>query len=706
MKPEEFDNVSLDYLMGVLSPEEKKRFTESLSEEEKVDFAEKQRLFKLVQQEEVVASQDLVNKIMTKVDQEVVVNRSSRYFGGLRLKSFAAPSAATITAIVAVLLFQREPLPISGTHRPVIEAEKPIVEKEEMAKNYLVNQLKNDNERARKNTRVAAKKLTGERAEVMRPELGSIDNTRSSDGSLKGVSPQSTLMEGDELRASARVSPDQSHEGRFYQTAVGALPQPPTIQSEQYGVYSESGPVLTANQPVSTFSIDVDTGSYTNVRKLLRMGALPPKSAVRTEEMLNYFDYSYPESAGEEPFSFSYEAAPSPFNSEKVYLKLGIKAKTSPRDDNQGWNLVFLVDVSGSMMDADKLPLLKDSMKILAERMRPQDRLSIVTYSGNSTIALEPTSGREKDKIFTAINQLAAGGSTNGSGGILAAYAQAERHKIDGGVNRVILATDGDFNVGISSFDGLVKLVEEKRRTGITLTTLGVGRGNYNEQNLEQLANKGNGNYFYLDSIDEASRVLGSQLVSNMEVVAKDVKLQIEFNPAKVISYRLVGYDNRVLRNEDFKDDTVDAGEIGAGHTVTALYELVLDGSKAASALMQDELRYQPAIRQPVSVEATNLSELAFLKIRYKAPNGEQSRLLQFPLKAERIADDSSKTTDDFRFAAAVGGFGQLLAESRFTEGLSLSQVRELATGAIGADTEGKRKEFLELVNLAIELRR
>jgi Ca-activated chloride channel family protein len=782
MNTQEFENRSLDLLMGRLTPEEKEQFLSSLSASERADFDEKERIFNLVKkagESKASPSTGLVDRIMTQVKQEEVKKQTRGFMNINTFKKVAVPSAMTITALVALMLVQKDPELLRAKPRIAIQAEQPAPEvrveqklkfaeqdlnraeltaKIPPAELSLSNNEELEKEVQYKNDKGTLSELSVNRVQKLEaaPMVGAKDEKRRDSlqvemkvgdsevqekkalkgkvASIRGVAdmdaagapapisdiPASTLNELDKTvsaglgaRAGNLPSREVAKEyGGFRQsttilqaTSLASTYSPSTnsIEGDRYGQYEELGPILTSTESTSTFSIDVDTGGYTNIRKMIQSGTLPPQSAVRVEEMINYFDYTYPESPGAEPFSFSYEAAPSPFDSSKVFLKLGIKAKAAQVNEDQGWNLVFLVDVSGSMNEQDKLPLLKDSMKVFVEHMRPQDRLSIVTYAGNAGVVLEPTSGNQKDKIFGAINQLGAGGSTNGSGGIMAAYQQAELHKIKDGVNRVILATDGDFNVGVSNFDGLVKLIEEKRKTGITLTTLGVGRGNYNEQNLEQLADKGNGNYFYLDSLDEASRVLGSKLASNMEMVAKDVKLQIEFNPSKVTAYRLIGYDNRNLRNEDFKNDAIDAGEIGAGHTVTAIYELVLNGSKAAEALKQDEKRY--AASKVVSNEGESISELAFLKIRYKAPNEDVSKLLQFPLKPERIAGSFNDTTDDFRFSAAVSGFGQELRGSRFAGDISLGTVKEIASKAIGSDKDGKRKEFLELVNRAMGLK-
>lgn len=476
-------------------------------------------------------------------------------------------------------------------------------------------------------------------------------------------------------------------------------------QGESYIARAENSNQIVRSEPVSTFSIDVDTASYSNVRRFLQAGSLPPVDAVRTEELLNYFNYDYPVQA-DQPFTLSYEIAPSPLEPQKLLLKLGIKTR-SAAEQRKPWNLVLLVDVSGSMADQQKLPLLKAALPLLVEKMTAQDSLSIVTYAGKAGVLLPATSGQNSSAIYAAIQSLGSAGGTNGAGGINVAYDVAQRAFIENGVNRVILMTDGDFNVGITDRSELLRLIEDKRRTGITLTTVGVGTGNLNDGTLEQLANKGNGNYFYLDSYKEARKVLSEQLVSNVEVVAHDVKLQIEFNPQQVYQYRLLGYENRSLRREEFNADHIDAGEIGPDHSVTALYELVPAGS-AGRVGSVDALRYQtaaPAEQDDVVLQPNN-SELGFLKIRFKYPNQTRSELREFKIKAADVRTNWKSTSNDFRFAAAVAYFAQTLrGSSEFTDP-ELEQVLELATGAIGLDRLGERREFIDLVRSAQALRR
>lgn len=462
---------------------------------------------------------------------------------------------------------------------------------------------------------------------------------------------------------------------------------------EKYLQHKPSSRIMVSDQATSTFSIDVDTGSYTNARRFLSQGQLPPADAIRTEEFINYFDYNYPKQS-DKPFSFNYEIAPAPLNPDRFLLKLGIKARDA-KELSTPWNLTFLVDVSGSMQEPNKLPLLKRSLKLLVNNMRAEDKMSLVTYAGQAGVVIEGASIKDKDKMLSAIDQLDAGGSTAGSAGIETAYSVTEKHKV-AGVNRVILTTDGDFNVGITSHEELLKLISKKRASNITLTTIGFGDGNYQEATMEQLANKGNGNYYYIDGYQEARKLFTEQLAGMAEVVAKDVKLQIEFNPAHVKQYRLIGYDNRTLANHEFNDDQIDAGEIGLGHTVTALYEIVLTDSKLAKELSTDS-RY--AKEKAVEIPAEKLpNELAFLKVRFKAPNADKSELLEFPIEKVQVKKSADLASVDFNFAASVFYFAEKLRGLEFASAYSYQQIEQLAEKNLGADTFGYRREFLELV--------
>ena len=466
------------------------------------------------------------------------------------------------------------------------------------------------------------------------------------------------------------------------------------VYREQYQKI-ESNPVqAVAQQPVSTFSIDVDTGAYANVRRFLNDGSLPPKDAVRLEELVNYFPYAYPKPEGDVPFSVATELATTPWNPETRLLRVAIKATELSAAELPPANLVFLVDVSGSMDRREGLPMVQSTLKLLVDQLRPQDRVALVTYAGNASVVLESTAGSEKAKIRTAIDQLTAGGSTAGESGIQLAYQEAQKGMLEGGINRILLATDGDFNVGISDFETLKQLAADKRKTGVSLTTLGFGTDNYNEQLMEQLADAGDGNYAYIDNLREARKVLVDQLSSTLAVVAKDVKIQVEFNPAEVSEYRLLGYENRALKREDFSNDKVDAGEIGAGHTVTALYEVVPVGAKG----WLEPLRYAQ-----VKEQQGKAGEIAWLRLRYKAPQGGASQLVERPI-SQGEATPIAEASDDLRFAAAVAAFAQQLKDAKYTGSFGLADSAKLARGAKGEDPFGLRGEFVQLVELAQSL--
>ncbi|POA39411.1 VWA domain-containing protein [Pseudomonas sp. GW456-12-1-14-TSB6] len=463
-------------------------------------------------------------------------------------------------------------------------------------------------------------------------------------------------------------------------------------QREQYAKLADNPIHSVAETPVSTFSADVDTGAYANVRRLLNQGRLPPEGAVRLEEMVNYFPYDYALPSDGSPFGVTTELAASPWNPHTRLLRIGIKASDRAVAELAPANLVFLVDVSGSMDRPEGLPRVKSTLKLLVDQLREQDRVSLVVYAGESRVVLEPTSGREKAKIRTAIEQLTAGGSTAGASGIELAYQMAQQAFIPNGINRILLATDGDFNVGISDFDSLKQMAVDKRKTGISLTTLGFGVDNYNEHLMEQLADAGDGNYAYIDNLREARKVLVDQLGSTLAVVAKNVKLQVEFNPAQVSEYRLLGYENRALKREDFSNDKVDAGEIGAGHTVTALYEIVPTGEQG----WLEPLRYG----KTDAVVSEKKGELAMLRVRYQRPEGGKSLLIERP-----IASQVAPASEDLRFAAAVAAFSQQLKDGRYTGEFSLKDTEALARGARGDDRFGLRNEFVQLVELAQSLR-
>ncbi|MGN7743396.1 vWA domain-containing protein [Pseudomonas sp. 22526] len=469
---------------------------------------------------------------------------------------------------------------------------------------------------------------------------------------------------------------------------------------EQYQNLPDNPIHSVAQAPVSTFSVDVDTGAYANVRRLLNQGSLPPQGAVRLEELVNYFPYDYALPGDGSPFGVTTEIAPSPWNPHTRLLRIGIKASDRAVAELAPANLVFLVDVSGSMDRREGLPLVQSTLKLLVDQLREQDRVSLVVYAGESRVVLEPTSGRDKAKIRNAIEQLTAGGSTAGASGIQLAYQMARQGFIKNGINRILLATDGDFNVGISDFDRLKQMAVEQRKSGVSLTTLGFGVDNYNEHLMEQLADAGDGNYAYIDNLREARKVLVDQLSSTLAVVAKDVKLQVEFNPAQVSEYRLLGYENRALKREDFNNDKVDAGEIGAGHTVTALYEIVPKGEQG----WLEPLRYGQAQAKTSSESSIKGDELAMLRVRYQAPQGGSSRLIERPILASQQHGKLAQASDDLRFAAAVAAFAQQLKDGRYTGDFGLKDSVALARGAKGEDPFGLRGEFVQLAELAQSL--
>ncbi len=467
------------------------------------------------------------------------------------------------------------------------------------------------------------------------------------------------------------------------------------LYRESYQHFESQQVMRVTSDPVSTFSIDVDTGAYTNMRRWLDRGQLPPQDAVRVEEFVNYFDYDYPLPEDRQtPFRVSTEIAATPWNPDTRLLRIGIQGYKVPQAQLPASNLVFLIDVSGSMNTADKLPLLQQALTLLVNQLGARDRISMVVYAGASGVVLPPTAGDHKADILAALQQLRAGGSTNGAAGIRLAYQLAQQNYIPAGVNRVILATDGDFNVGLASTQELLDLIQRKRKTGIALTTLGFGSGNYNDHLLEQLADEGNGNYAYIDRLNEARKVLSEELSATLLTIAKDVKIQIEFNPARVAEYRLIGYENRALNEEDFANDKVDAGDIGAGHRVTALYEISLVG---AGGQRLPPRRYQADTASARSSQSFN-QELAYLRIRYKLPGESISKLIESPVMD---SGSNARGSDSFNFAASVAAFGQKLRGGKYLESFSFTDIAQLARRSRGDDPLGYRSEFMQLVSLA-----
>lgn len=472
------------------------------------------------------------------------------------------------------------------------------------------------------------------------------------------------------------------------------------FNTESYDYITDNPFLKAKDNPLSTFSIDVDAASYSNIRRFVNDGQLPPAGAVRIEEMVNYFTYQYPQPVNDAPFSVNTELAACPWNQQHKLLLIGLQGKKIPAESLPPANLVFLVDVSGSMDEPNKLPLVQSSLKLLTDQLRPQDKVALVVYAGNAGVVLPSTSGESTITIKQAIDQLQAGGSTAGGKGIQLAYKIARKNFIKNGNNRVILCTDGDFNVGMSSDDELESLIEKERESGVFLTVLGYGMGNYKDSKMQKLADKGNGNHAYIDGISEARKVLVNEFGGTLFVIAKDVKLQIEFNPQKVQSYRLIGYENRLLAKEDFNNDTKDAGELGSGHTVTALYEVVPAGVTDPSTDNVDPLRYQNPSKT-VKVSAFR-DELVNIKLRYKNPGEDVSNLLQYPLMEKTVEINS--TSANFRFASAVAAFGMLLRDSKYKGTADFKLVSSLAGKALDNDKEGYRKEFLQLVEKASTL--
>jgi len=513
-------------------------------------------------------------------------------------------------------------------------------------------------------------------------DLGKIEQERLKKDKAANEKKENVMYEMD-----AMAAPSMSGTGIIRRESTELF------NTEEYSKITENNFKKVTDDPLSTFSIDVDAASYANVRRFIdQMNQLPYADAVRIEEMINYFDYDYKQPEKGLPFSINTEISECPWNKENKLVHIGLQGRKMEQGSSVKSNFVFLLDVSGSMEDPNKLPLLKKSFSMLVEALNPSDRIAIVVYAGAAGVILPSTEVKQKKTILDALEKLQTGGSTAGGEGIKLAYDIAEKYLIKNGNNRIILATDGDFNVGVSSTSELVKMMEEKRNKGIFLTILGFGMGNYKDGRMEEMADKGNGNYYYIDGILEAKKVLVTELAGTMFTIAKDVKIQIEFNPVKVESYRLVGYENRLLNKEDFDNDKKDAGELGAGHNVTALYEIV----PTKKAVKVDNLKYQ-AIE--TKKDAYTTDEIMNIKLRYKEPKEDQSKLIQVALKY--IESPGAKTSDNFRFSAAVAEFGMLLRDSQFKKDSSFDQVLELAKASKGRDDFGYRAEFIQLVEKA-----
>ena len=485
----------------------------------------------------------------------------------------------------------------------------------------------------------------------------------------------------------------------YYLSSV-IFPYPREVNTEEYEAFKENRFLSAIQHPLSTFSLDVDGASYSNIRRMINQGQMPSKDVVRVEEIVNYFNYDYPQPSDGYPVRIVTETAVCPWNKKHNMVRIGVKAKEIPSETLPVSNFVFLLDVSGSMFSANKLPLVKASMKLLVNNLRPKDRVAIVTYAGAAGEVLPSTSASDKQKIMEALDNLQAGGSTAGGAGIQLAYKIAEKNLVKGGNNRVILCTDGDFNVGVSSPTELESLIESKRKSGVFLTVLGYGMGNYKDNKLQTLAQKGNGNHAYIDNLQEANKVLVNEFGGTMYAVAKDVKLQVEFNPNFVNAYRLIGYESRLLNDEDFNDDTKDAGELGAGHTVTALYEIVPVGVNVPVGSV-DKLKYQQTKNDVSLPKFADSKELLTVKLRYKEPDKDVSRKLEVPVLANRMNLNASQ---DFNFAMAAAMFGQLLRDSDFTGNAKYSDVINLARKGLGNDPNGYRHEFIRLAEAVEQL--
>ena len=531
--------------------------------------------------------------------------------------------------------------------------------------------------------------VTGYGATKKKNLTGSVQREAKADKMLQGR-VAGAVVRGNTSWPSPATKQTRNHNYRLQDNADAYF------NTEDYDGITENRFLAVKDNPLSTFSIDVDAASYSNVRRFLNSGQLPPAGAVRIEEMINYFHYDYPQPTGDKPFSIHTELSEAPWNKDHRLVLVSLQGKKIETENIPASNLVFLIDVSGSMDVENKLPLVKQSMKLLTDQLREKDKVAIVVYAGNAGLVLPATSGANIQTIKDAIDRLDAGGSTAGGEGIKLAYKIARQNFIQSGNNRVILCTDGDFNVGVSSDADMEKLIEQERKSGVFLTVLGYGMGNYKDNKMQKLADKGNGNHAYIDDMAEAKKVLVSEFGGTLFTIAKDVKLQVEFNPAKVQAYRLIGYENRMLNKEDFNNDKKDAGELGSGHTVTALYEVIPVGVKSDFIEKVDPLKYR---FEKSNTENNNSPELMTVKFRYKDPHGEKSKLIEHPVVDGHIA--LNNTSGNFRFAAAVAQFGMLLTQSEFAQQSSYNNVLALANSAIGNDQEGYRKGFLQLVKKA-----
>lgn len=722
MKHTEFEELFLDYIEGLLPEAQRSELQAELARDPVLaqKLADYRNIIALEQRAAVVHSTPSLGFATRVIEttKERDENFLRRLFMGLLVENrkWFATGATVLAAGLVVVMANRTPQEMITITRPATNAATNVAhgaiegkQKESVAKVEELARVephgdKKAADQPGKEPLAAAAPVNGAAqgslVDALEASTGPIYRAGAADAGAAANTAPPAFGKALSGTTSGITTDSRERSAEIYSNMTNVLSSPSIQQApernERYIGEKLSQPILAAQNGVSTFSIDVDTASYTNTRRYLQSGHLPPAEAVRTEEFVNYFDYNYPEQFNIR-FGVHYELAPSPLIKGHHLLKIGIRAKDIKESDKP-WNLVFLVDVSGSMNSPNKLALLQQSLKVLASNMRPQDKVALVTYANGSAVRLESTSGANKAAINAAIDSLSAGGGTNGEGGIQLAYEVALRNKLDSGVNRVILATDGDFNVGVTSHEALVKMIEEKRKLGVSLTTIGVGDGNLNDATLEQLADKGNGNYFYLDSFKEARKVFEKQLAGTIETVAKDVKLQIEFNPKHVVQYKLIGFENRTLARKDFNNDAVDAGEIGSGHTVTALYDLVLAGTDAAKQV-DEHSRYEDPKPTVIPTENGQFpAELGFLKIRSKAPDSDTSDLEEFPVLRSDMKSSIEAASPDLKFAAAVAGFAEDLRGNKM---LPLSEVAALAQANRGSDESGIRQEFIELVKNA-----
>jgi len=688
------------FALGELSADDHAKMAEALADspEAQTYVAETQQFARLLRAEYEADRQQPAPRLPLVVRMEEERRASWRYQWG----SLAA--ALAIFAVIAAIAFttiQRE----SGTlSKRLADNPKPATPKESASETTL------EMEGPLLPLELPQPSGTAAPEFVEEPKLA--DNRFGHDQQRRALDAATGKSGGIALNPPAPPMPMK----RAYTSGGGETTEsePPSRYRQDFNTATydkvEENPFLpAASNPLSTFSIDVDTASYANVRRFINSGSLPPKDAVRVEEMINYFTYNYREPEGDKPFSIDLDATACPWDPSHRLLRIGLKGREVTDEKRPASNLVFLLDVSGSMTPAERLPLVKQAMRLLVDKLTEKDRVAIVIYAGGSGLALKSTSGNEKEKILRALEELQAGGSTNGAEGIELAYKVAAENFIKGGVNRVILATDGDFNIGVTSQGDLIRLIEAKAKTGVFLSVLGVGTDNLKDSTMQKLADKGNGNYAYLDSVDEARKVLVQQINGTLMTIAKDVKIQVEFNPARVASYRLIGYEKRLLRKEDFNNDKVDAGEIGAGHTVTALYEVVPTGAGATDPAPNvppvDPLKYQSpnASTTAASSDSKSSPEMVTVKLRHKKPDGETSELTERAFTDNGLKFENA--APDLKFAAAVAEFGMLLRDSQYKGKGSFSAVIEWAQEGKGPDRAGYRAGFIEMARKAQSLK-